>query len=1301
MTDPPRFRFRRSLRWLYRISASVLIVMALTSLLVSQLLPLAERHPDVIARWLSERAGLPIRFDHLHTGWTRHGPLLQFDGLHIGQGEDAVRIRQAEIFIASYTGLLPGRSFSELRLRGLHLALEHRADGRWQVRGLPGAAANDHDPLSALGRLGELQVIGARLDIIAPVLGIDTTIPDVDLRVRVTGAHARIALNARMHPGAAPLHAAIALNRRSGNARAHAAIHQADLATWSPLLRLDGLMLASGDGQIETWAELRDFRLSALTTTAALGHLILQRIGTDDSSDHVAFGQVNAHLNWRNDAGQWRLDAPVLRIGDPAKPQVLDGLMLAGGPQLALHAARIDAGPILAIAALSPRLPSGVRQWLKDAQPDASAHDIALSGTAQGGLRGSLRMDNLHFSSVGQTPGVSGLEGQITLDMQGATLELEPGPPVQFDWPTGFGVPHHLTLNGVLVAWWGGEDSGVHLTTPALRVDADGYAADVRGGLWFHTDGRRPRIDMVATLDATDIPIAKHFWVRSKMSPEAVDWLDMALVSGTLRNGHALVSGELADWPFDSRQGGHVRGIFEAQGELTQAQVRFQPDWPLLETFNGPIRFFNDGFSLHGQARIGDIRLSTVSAKLPHYSQDTLNIHARASGQMGDWLALLRQSPLHASHGEVLDQLDASGPATSDFSMKLALGSGRGPVIAGHAVLEGVTLSEQRWDLTFNDVRGQVKYDHHGFASSALSAQHRGQHSTLSLRAGMGHVRNDEHAFEADMQADLEARDLLVHAPQLHWLAPHLDGRSRWSVGLTADANAAGRLTLDSDLLGTTLRLPAPLNKPTDTPLPARIQIALPWGEGDVQVTLGDRLTLNTRSGGEYPGIRIVLGPDATPQPAPDSGLVISGQTPSLDASAWASLNAFDTSPSGPPPQLDVRIGQLHLFGAAFANVQMRTEATAESTVLNVESQALAGRVHWPDATALSAEFARVHWPALNRSPDTGPPLSPTNNTDPRQLPLLDIAISELSLGEVPLGHARLRTRTAPDGLAIEHFLIEGAQQRIQARGDWIGTGKAAQTRLELDLDSQNLGPLLTSLGLGQQLKGGSGSLRLHGHWPGSPMAFTAAHLTGQMTVDVRDGQLLEVEPGAGRVLGLLSIAQLPRRLILDFRDFFGKGFGFNDIGGEIHIADGIARTDSLRINGPAAKIRISGAANLITQTHDQTIEVSPRTGNLLTAVGAFAAGPLGAAVGAAANAVLKTPLSEIGAKTYYVTGPWQEPKVEVANHATATVESDNGEVTTPVPPTEQPPESDAIQESAWPEPLSDKHGHDTVAPEM
>jgi uncharacterized protein YhdP len=205
---------------------------------------------------------------------------------------------------------------------------------------------------------------------------------------------------------------------------------------------------------------------------------------------------------------------------------------------------------------------------------------------------------------------------------------------------------------------------------------------------------------------------------------------------------------------------------------------------------------------------------------------------------------------------------------------------------------------------------------------------------------------------------------------------------------------------------------------------------------------------------------------------------------------------------------------------------------------------------------------------------------------------------------------------------------------------------------LRVGIDSQDFGALLAGFGFGGRIDGGNGEARFDAGWRGTPATFRLGELEGTMTLAIKDGRLAEVEPGAGRVLGLLSIAELPRRLTLDFRDFFSKGFAFNRIGGDVRFTSGQARSDNLVIDGPAAEIRIRGAADLRAQRYDQTIEVLPKTGNLLTAVGAITAGPVGAAVGAVANAVLKRPLGEFGARIYRVTGPWKDPKVEVAGRA-------------------------------------------------
>ncbi|MBJ7517229.1 MAG: hypothetical protein JHC82_13765, partial [Stenotrophomonas sp.] len=61
MSAPPRLRLRRIRRLALYASAITLVAVALLVGTFSQLLPLAERHPEQIAAWLTARAGQPVR----------------------------------------------------------------------------------------------------------------------------------------------------------------------------------------------------------------------------------------------------------------------------------------------------------------------------------------------------------------------------------------------------------------------------------------------------------------------------------------------------------------------------------------------------------------------------------------------------------------------------------------------------------------------------------------------------------------------------------------------------------------------------------------------------------------------------------------------------------------------------------------------------------------------------------------------------------------------------------------------------------------------------------------------------------------------------------------------------------------------------------------------------------------------------------------------------------------------------------------------------------------------------------------
>ena len=250
MTTPVRRRWRLLRRGAWYALAAALVLLALGNGIGSQLLPLVERHPDKVAAWLGVRVKGEVAFDHVDTEWTRRGPLLRLDNLRIGSGANPLRIGDAEILVAQYAGLLPGRSFTELRVRGLDLVLQRDVAGLWSVRGLPGQQQAGGDPFETLERLGELQVSHARLQVLAPELGLKLQVPRIDLRMRVDGSRIKVGANAWLRSGATPIAAALDFDRASGDGRVYAGTRHADLREFAGSFDLAGVAPASGKGRL-------------------------------------------------------------------------------------------------------------------------------------------------------------------------------------------------------------------------------------------------------------------------------------------------------------------------------------------------------------------------------------------------------------------------------------------------------------------------------------------------------------------------------------------------------------------------------------------------------------------------------------------------------------------------------------------------------------------------------------------------------------------------------------------------------------------------------------------------------------------------------------------------------------------------------------------------------------------------------------------------------------------------------------------------------------------------------------------
>ncbi|NBN93215.1 MAG: TIGR02099 family protein, partial [Betaproteobacteria bacterium] len=139
-------------------------------------------------------------------------------------------------------------------------------------------------------------------------------------------------------------------------------------------------------------------------------------------------------------------------------------------------------------------------------------------------------------------------------------------------------------------------------------------------------------------------------------------------------------------------------------------------------------------------------------------------------------------------------------------------------------------------------------------------------------------------------------------------------------------------------------------------------------------------------------------------------------------------------------------------------------------------------------------------------------------------------------------------------------------------------------------------------------------------------------------------GQFLKADPGVARLLGIVSLQALPRRITLDFRDIFSEGLAFDRIESDLTVNEGVMRTDQLLIDGPAAKVRIKGQADLGRETQDLQVRVSPSMD--AATVGALIANPVAGIAVFLLQQILDDPLGKLITFNYTITGSWADPQI-------------------------------------------------------
>ena len=193
-------------------------------------------------------------------------------------------------------------------------------------------------------------------------------------------------------------------------------------------------------------------------------------------------------------------------------------------------------------------------------------------------------------------------------------------------------------------------------------------------------------------------------------------------------------------------------------------------------------------------------------------------------------------------------------------------------------------------------------------------------------------------------------------------------------------------------------------------------------------------------------------------------------------------------------------------------------------------------------------------------------------------------------------------------------------------------------------IDIENL---QKKIGLANILQGDDVNINTNFYWGQIPRKTDITSGNGILNIKVKDGEINTQNRVPGSVLSLFSFSELPKRLLLDFRDVFAEGFIFDRLEADVVFKDNIAYTCNLSIYSSTADVIILGGTNIRERTYNQIVIVQPAISDLLPGGAVMFGGPAAAASVFLLTKILRRPLKDAGLAYYSVNGSWDKPLIE------------------------------------------------------
>ncbi|MFW5954286.1 MAG: YhdP family protein [Guyparkeria sp.] len=1298
-------RVRKGMRRLLMAVAFLLVFVAVLSGLSRALLPWAERFQPDLEAMVSEQLDAPVRFGSVDLRWRGYQPQVVFREVTLGSGP---RLEALSLGLSWQRSLAERRLVADkITLDGARFTLVRNGEGGWSVADLalgPGTQAEDQPVTWAeverqVSRLGHLSVRDAVVEFRAPDGGRDTLsfsvaaemerdgwrasgvaelpgISDEPLRFSGDGRFGRDMdvrlflqvedwrlreVQRRLDRYGGPT-----VRRMLGGCPARVDPGYCEVG----MPRVDSGRL---DGQL--WLDWGQSRLQDVTIHADIADMAVTRESRlEGSSRQAAVSRVSTRLAWRREEQGWRLNAEDIDVRPTEGGRLPTDFvrMLSEGEHLRFATNHADLEHLAVWLAAAP-LPGDFLELLDQNVPRGQARDVRLAFDGGRLMEGFLELENFGNTTgvplrpvVGTESGEAGVDLDLYRQPAGWLAEIDQQD-VILAIPGMFREPipvDHVKGN---LYWF--DESGIGLYSPDLLVSSRGLELDGRFFFREGTDEQEGYLGIDTGFSLADTRRAPAYLPRHLIGPGTLDWLDRALegdgAAGRVSGGRFIFHGDPARVPF--HEGG---GYFSVVFDFDDLSLPFWPEWPALEDASGDIAFINRQFHAsidEGQvarAGVGGSRVSIFELDAPR-----LEVDVDRRLPLDDLLWSLGRMPILGE--ESLAGLSATG--LGQFELDLRLGLHRGappPSITGGFVFENNRVDLGQGRFSFDELAGRLAFDGTRFSSDDI----RGMFLDRPFNARVAPRESERPATRVTAETRLAPdglRELLGgdDGPAIAGFLPrHLDGGTGVLVRVDVPhARAPVQIRAESDLVGLESRLPAPLAKDRNAAWPLAVDLALAGGRpsslsGRLDGDQRWRFDLGFGDDGRL-ARSLITNRAGEVSPADGAPHQLRLDLDALQVDPWMDVDMTSSGSSdgagGGDVQVDARIGKLGIGDWQLRDVALDWSDRPDGWEAAVDGEENRGRMALSGRSGTSAgrltgalERLRLHRVDTRAGADDPDP-TPLSAWDLSALPRVELEVASLILGDQALGQFRLGGHGQGGEYLIDRIdWLPNPDLSVSGSGRIVNDESEApqgqQTRLTLAAQSRDLGAALESITGGAPLSGGQieeGNLSLS--WPGSPASFSLERAIGHSQFVVADGEISRIDPGAGRLVGLMSLGALADRLRFDFRDVTREGLFFETLAGQLRLDQGRLDVDGIELVNPSLTALIDGRMELVESRLDLTARIYADYGMLLPLIGTVAGGPL---VGGAILALQQTfkeldqaPEPDV---TYHIGGSLDEPIV-------------------------------------------------------